>query len=193
MNYYQDIKISPDTEMRENKLLNMVFTKLHKALYDLNTSDIGISFPQAKKNLGCVVRIHSNQNRLNELQAKNWLGGLSGYCKISAILSVPNEIKGHQTLCRIRQTMTDTKLKKRVEYQKSTGILDTRDKEKTYIKQYKNKMFATSLDNPYLELQSTSTSNKYRLYIQFGQLQSTAVAGEFNQFGLSKTATVPIF
>jgi predicted membrane-bound spermidine synthase len=32
-------------------------------------------------------------------------------------------------------------------------------------------MFKTGLSNPYLELQSTSTGNKYRLYINFGKLQ----------------------
>ncbi len=193
MNHYTEIKLLPDEECDLPFLRNALYTKLHKAIYDLKSSDIGISFPQAKAKLGCVIRIHSSKNRLDELQAKNWLGGLSGYCKISEILPVPEKVKGHQTLSRIRQTMTDSKLKKRVEYQKNTGVLDTSDKEKSYIKQYKNKMFATGLDNPYLELQSASTNGKYRLYIAFGELQKQATTGEFNRFGLSKIATVPIF
>lgn len=193
MNFYQDIKILPDAEIRENKLLNMVFTKLHKAIFEFKARDVGVSFPQVKTKLGCVLRIHSNKNRLDDLQAKNWLGGLSGYCQVSEILPVSEKVKGHQTLSRIRQTMSDAKLKQRLIYQKQQGVLDTKEKEKAYEKQYKDKMFATGLDNPYLELQSTSTNNKYRLYIKFGDLQKTAVAGEFNRFGLSKIATVPIF
>ncbi|MGR6859126.1 type I-F CRISPR-associated endoribonuclease Cas6/Csy4 [Aliivibrio salmonicida] len=32
--------------MRENVLLNKVYTKLHKALVTLNSDSIGVSFPQ---------------------------------------------------------------------------------------------------------------------------------------------------
>lgn len=195
MNYYQDIKFLPDAECNLPFLRNTLYTKLHKTIFDLNATDIGISFPESteKEKLGCIIRIHSSKNRLNELQTKNWLGGLSGYCKVSDILPVPTEVKGYQTLSRIRQNMTNPKLKKRVEHQQQQNILDTRDKVKAYIKQYKNKMFETGLDDPYLELQSTSTNNKYRLYIEFGQLQAHPTKGNFNRFGLSKTATVPIF
>lgn len=193
MNYYQDVAIHPDAEMRENVLLNKVYQKLHKAIFNLKANDIGVSFPQAKVKLGCVIRLHSTQNRLQVLHTLNWLGGLSGYCKISEILSVPEKIKGYQILSRIRQTMTDAKLKKRIEYQQQQGVLNADDKVKEYIKQYKEKMFKTSLDKPYLELQSISTGGKYRLYITFGELQKQAVNSKFNRFGLSKTATVPIF
>lgn len=89
--------------------------------------------------------------------------------------------------------MSDAKLKKRIEYQQEKGVLKTDDEVKAYIKQYKNKMFVTSLNNPYLELQSISTANKYRLYIQFSDLQKEAISGKFNRFGLRKIATVPIF
>jgi CRISPR-associated endonuclease Csy4 len=54
-------------------------------------------------------------------------------------------------------------------------------------------MLSQSLDNPYLELESTSNGNKHRRYLEFGQLLGNAVVGEFDQFGLSKTATIPWF
>lgn len=193
MNYYLDVKIKPDAEMRENVLLNKVCTKLHKAIFGLKSTDIGISFPQVKIKLGRVIRIHSTQDRLNELQKLNWLGGLSGYCKVSDILPVPDKIKGHQTISRIRQNMSISRLQKKIAHQKSKGYLKTDDDVKAYEKQYKAKMFKTGLNSPYLELQSTSTGNKYRLYITFGELQKQSVEGEFNHFGLSPTATVPIF
>jgi CRISPR-associated endonuclease Csy4 len=43
MNRYLDVKIKPDAEMPENWLLNKVYTKLHKAIFDLLATDIGIS------------------------------------------------------------------------------------------------------------------------------------------------------
>jgi len=49
------------------------------------------------------------------------------------------------------------------------------------------------IDNPYLELESASNDNKHRRYISFGELSDTPISGEFDTFGLSKTATVPWF
>ena len=89
--------------------------------------------------------------------------------------------------------MTLAKLKKRVEYQKANGDLTTGEEVEAYIKQYKAKMFAESLDNPYLDLQSASTGENYRIFIQFGEIQSQPVVGEFDRFGLSNVATIPWF
>ncbi|MEE9356016.1 MAG: type I-F CRISPR-associated endoribonuclease Cas6/Csy4 [Methylococcaceae bacterium] len=61
------------------------------------------------------------------------------------------------------------------------------------IKTYKAKMFQQGLDNPYLELESTSNGHKHRRYLQFGEIIAEPVAGKFDQFGLSKTTTVPWF
>jgi CRISPR-associated endonuclease Csy4 len=61
------------------------------------------------------------------------------------------------------------------------------------IKGYKAKMFQKGLDNPYLELESSSTGHKHRRYIAFGEPVKALVEGEFDFFGLSKTATAPYF
>ncbi len=193
MSHYQDIQVQPDKEFDLPFLRNKIYTKLHKAIHDLKATDIGVGFPQAKNKLGAVIRIHSNQGRLQTLQRLNWLGGLSGYCQLSEILPVPDTVKGHQTIPRIRQNMSIAKLQKKIAYQKLKGYLKTADDITAYEKQYKAKMFKTGLTNPYLELQSTSTGNKYRLYLKFGSVQQVAISGEFNRFGLSKTATIPIF
>ncbi len=50
-----------------------------------------------------------------------------------------------------------------------------------------------SLDNPYLELQSASSGQLYRVFIEMGEIQDKPVTGDFNHFGLSKSATVPWF
>jgi len=203
MNCYIDLTLLPDEEVPIFFIRNKVYSKFHKTIFDLKACNIGISFPclkkakkndQNKMNFGENIRIHSTQERLQQLQSLNWLGGLAGYCKVSGILPVPDKVEGHQTVFRVRQNMSVAKLQKKIERQKSKGYLKTDDDIKIYEKQYKAKLFATGLDNPYLELRSTSTGgNKYRLYIAFGELQNQSVEGEFNNFGLSKIATVPIF
>jgi CRISPR-associated endonuclease Csy4 len=183
MDHYIDIKIQPDAEIRENELLNKVYTKLHKALYTLQANDIGISFPEYRIKLGQVLRIHSTKQRLAELQQQNWLGGLSGYCKISVIQPVPDQVQ-YRTVSRIQPTMTPAKFKRLIK----RGTIPEND-----FKHYKAKMFEKGLDNPYLEIESASNGHQHRRYLEFGKLTETPMLGNFNHFGLSKSATIPWF
>lgn len=183
MNSYIDIEIKPDAEMRENVLLNKLYTKLHKTLYDLKATDVGVSFPAYKVLLGKVLRIHSSSQRLYQLMDLNWVGGLSGYCSVSDIQTAPGPAQ-YRTVSRIQSNMTQSKLNRLI---KRRSITDSD------IKAYKAKMFSKGLDNPYLELESASNGHKHRRYIEFGPLQDAAVEGAFDQFGLSKTATIPWF
>lgn len=192
MDYFIDVKIKPDAEMRENVLLNKTYTKLHKALSAIQANDIGVSFPKYRLKLGDVIRLHGSEGRLVELQGMNWLGGLSGYCDVSTIQSVPQTVQC-RTVSRVQTTMNLKKLAQRVAHQKESGELKSEDEVKAYEQQYKAKMFAAGLDNPYLELQSVSSGKLYRRYIQFGTLQDEPVHGEFDHFGLSKHATIPWF
>jgi len=183
MNHYIDIIIKPDEEMRENVLLNKVYTKLHKALCTLNSTELGISFPQYKVILGNTLRIHGMETKLAELQATNWLGGLAGYCDVSSIQGIPSKVV-YRTISRKQSNMTEAKLRRLIK----RGSIP---QEKT--KEYKAKMFKQGMDNPYIELQSTSNGHKHRRYLVFGELSKTITSGEFDFFGLSKIASIPWF
>lgn len=183
MNYYMDIKLFPDAEIPATVLMNASYTKLHKALCDLGSTNIGVSFPKYKVTLGNVLRLHGNQSDLVALQLQNWLGGMAGYCNVSEVLPVPEGVQ-FRRVSRKQANMSQAKLNRLLK----RGSI-TEDK----AKQYRTKMFTKGLDNPYLELQSGSNGHKHRRYIEFGELQVSSAAGDFDQFGLSKTATVPWF
>ena len=183
MKYYFDIQIKPDAEMRLNTILNTIYTKLHKALCDLQSTNIGVSFPKYEITLGNVLRIHGDESILNDLQGLNWIGAMSGYCKVGNIQSIPANAK-FRTVSRKQTTMSQSKLNRLIK----RGSIPEEE-----IKQYKAKMFSKGLDIPYVELMSTSNGHKHRRYIEFGELVDNPVPGEFDQFGLSKTATVPWF
>jgi len=183
MDYYLDIKIEPDEEVPIYFIRNKIYSKLHKALSTLNTTDIGVSFPCYKKMLGDVIRIHSSESRLTELQAMNWLGGLSGYCSINSIQKIPVDVT-HRNISRIQTNMTEAKLRRLIK----RGSISAEES-----KNYKAKMFQQSLDNPYLELESSSNGQKHRRYLNFSEISKNPCSGEFDTFGLSKTATVPWF
>jgi len=183
MKSFVDITLKPDAEIRENVLMNKVYTKLHKALFTLKSSDIGVSFPKFRVKLGDIVRIHGTADRLKELQAMNWLGGLAGYCDVSDISSIPDDVQ-YRILSRIQSTMTEAKLRRLIKRESISS---------SEAKHYKAKMFQKSLAQPYLELKSHSNGHKHRRYIQFGDLRDDGVVGAFDAFGLSKQATVPWF
>jgi len=184
VNHYTEIKIKPDAEMRENVLLNKVYTKLHKALFDLKATDIGVSFPEVDIRLGKTLRIHGSLQRLEELQNLNWLGGLIGYCKVSDIKPIPENGVKYRTVSRVQSIMTPAKLRRLI---KRNNLSDDD------IKAYKAKMFSQSLDEPYLELFSNTRKKLYRRYIKHGELKNSPTNGEFDQFGLSKNATIAWF
>ncbi len=183
MEYYLDIKIVPDEEVPIYFIRNKIYSKLHKALFTLKSTEIGVSFPRYKVMLGDIIRLHGTESKLAELQSLDWLGGLKGYCDISSIQAIPEKM-AYRNISRIQSNMTEAKLRRLI---KRGSISE----EKTQA--YKAKMFQQGMDNPYLELESGSNGHKHRRYLQFGELSSQPVKGEFDQFGLSKTATVPWF
>ncbi len=183
MDYYLDIRIKPDSEMRENLLLNKVYTKLHKALCDMRSTDIGVSFPEYRILLGRVIRLHAAENRLKILMEQSWLGGLIGYCEISRVFPVPEVVK-YRTLSRVQPNMTEAKLRR---------LINRKSITESEFKAYRKRMYVSGLSLPYLELESGSSRHNYRRYINFGELYDKPSLGSFDQFGLSKEATIPWF
>jgi len=183
MDYYIEIKINPDAEMRENELLNKVYSKFHKALFELKSQNIGVSFPDYHIKFGQRIRIHGEQKILEAFQKNNWLGGLIGYCEILEIQAIPDQVD-YRILSRTRSKMTASRLKR---------LIERKSIKQDEIRAYKAKMFSESLTEPYLELQSTSTKQLYRRYIHFSEIIKEAKKGKFDEFGLSKIATIPWF
>lgn len=184
MNHYFNITLLPDAEMPPTVLMNAICAKLHKQLCDMQSKAIGISFPKYQLALGDVLRIHGSEVNLQNLHGANWLGGMKGYCKFGEVSTVPANAR-HRTVSRKQSTMSQSKLNRLL---KRGSITDDK------IKNYKAKMFAEKgLNNPYLDFVSGSNGQRHRRYIELGELLDKPVAGEFDQFGLSKTATVPWF
>lgn len=183
MDYYIDLCLKPDAEMREAELSSKVFTKFHKALVNLDTNQIGISFPLVNLKLGKLFRIHGDQSLLSDLQGQAWLGGLSEYCKHSDILKVPDQVE-YRVISQKRSNMSNAKLKRLI----ARGNID-----EAGIKNYKVKMLSQGLDNPYLDVFSGSTQQNRRIFFEFSEILPRPVQGVFNTYGLSKTATVPWF
>ena len=183
MDHYIDISILLDPEFSAPVLMNVVYSRLHQAVCDHQSTSMGIRVPKYNVTLGNVLRIHGNKKKLLELQELGWFVGMSSYCAISSVLLVPVNTK-FRTVSRLQPTMSQAKLRR---------LIKREALSEAEVSQYKAKMFSKGLDNPYVELVSGSNGQKHRRYIKFGDLRDQSVSGEFDQFGLSKTATVPWF
>ena len=183
MDSYIEIKLKPDAELRLNWLLNAVYSKLHKALFDIKANDIGVSFPNYKYTLGDTLRLHSSKRQLETLEQTNWLGGMIGYCQIEPVKPIPENTQ-YRIFSRTQSNMTEAKLRR---------LMRRGSIANTEVKAYRYKMLTQNLEAPYVEFVSGSNGHKHRRYIQLGDLLDNPTAGEFDTFGLSKTATVPWF
>ncbi|ETO34575.1 hypothetical protein RFI_02514 [Reticulomyxa filosa] len=190
MGHYIDLTIKPNNTVSLNILRNNICNEVHKILYEMNSSDIGIDFPQYIKyedgyqSLGRILRIHSSEESLKKLSvALQLVADLKQNCILSNILSIPSVIKEYRIISRVQQNMSNAKLRR----------LRKRNSIKTDgIKKYKIKMCMGSLSNAYLELYSYSTGQKYRRYIEIKK-EKIEHKGRFDTFGLSYNATVPFF
>ncbi|WP_192482908.1 MULTISPECIES: type I-F CRISPR-associated endoribonuclease Cas6/Csy4 [Cysteiniphilum] len=184
MDKYIDIVLLPDAEFPTSILMNAIYSKLHKKLFEMKSHNIGVSFPRYKLTLGNLLRVHGDMSNLQNLQAGEWLGAMHTYCMTSQVKNIPANGVSFRTISRVQSTMSNAKLKRL----QKRGSISTDE-----VKQYKAKMFSQGLDNPYLELVSTSNGHKHRRYLVFGEITDNPVSGEFDFFGLSKTATIPWF
>lgn len=183
MDHYIDISVLPDPEFPATILLNAVYDKFHKVLYDLAATNIGVSFPKYQATLGNILRIHGKKEVLQHLSSFNWMSSMSSFCEVSPVQRIPTSSK-FRIISRKQHTMSQSKLRRLVR----RGSI-----KEDEMSQYKTKMLCKNLANPYVELVSHSNGQKHRRYIEFGKLLDKPIVGEFDQFGLSKTATIPWF
>lgn len=183
MDYYIDLNLHPTKENRENVLLNQIYMKIHYKLVDLKSTQIGISFPKHHITLGRQLRLHGHEADLQSLLQQIDLSKFGNSISSGSVSLVPSTCS-YRTVSRKQPLMSPSKMRRLLK----RGSLTEED-----AKNYRRKLFTKGLSEPYLELESNSSQQKYRRYITHSPIQKTATVGTFDQFGLSKTATIPWF
>lgn len=196
MDHYLDIHIQPDPEFSPPLLLNALFSKLHRALVASQRSDIGASFPRydlapkgardhvLRPTLGLVLRLHGSAAALERFMADNWLTGMRDHIALTPIQPVPTT--AHFVRVQRKQVKSHP-AKERERLMRRKGVSEA--EALRLIPDDKAKW----LDLPFITLTSQSTGQQqFRLFI--AQTAAAAeVRGEFNAYGLSQTATLPMF
>lgn len=183
MNYYIDIKIKNKTKRPKNRIMNKVFTSLHRRFCDLKNETIGISFPFIDKfdqNTGDTLRIHGTAEDLIKLNQKEWLKEKE--VSISKISEIP-EKHSFITVNRIQTKLSNSKLNR---------LIKRNNMSKKDVLEYRKKMLSSPLKNAYLELESESTKRLFKLFFNVVKKDSLS-KGLFDSYGLSNKGTVPLF
>ncbi|MFC3679756.1 type I-F CRISPR-associated endoribonuclease Cas6/Csy4 [Bacterioplanoides pacificum] len=192
MKVYQELTLLPGDDIGHYFLWSKVYTQLHLALVETqkgnNLTDIGISFPQydLNKGLGRKLRVFApSSERLQALDLPGKLSRLLDYVHITSIRDVPESVEGYMRVSRwrektgIERRARRSAIKKGISYEAALAQWQERGSTDFIPK------------SPYVQLQSLSNSNRFRINIRVEEVESGD--GGFSVYGLSKGGRVPKF
>ncbi|GKT23612.1 type I-F CRISPR-associated endoribonuclease Cas6/Csy4 [Acidovorax sp. SUPP3334] len=185
--HYIDLSLLPDPEFSPTLLHSALFSKLHRVLVQLGTGEIGVSFPglnPQKTHLGDTLRLHGPQPALERLQALPWLQGMRDHVLAGNVVPVPVGA-AHRVVRRVQVHSSPDRLRRR---QMRRHGYDEAEAQRRIPDGA-----ARRLDLPYLNLQSSSTAQAFRLFFEHGPVQTVPSPGRFSAYGLSPLTTVPWF
>ena len=93
MDHYIEIKLLRDPEFMPTVLMSALFGKLHRALAELDSNDIGIIFPDVEHTQSGFVerlRLHGSQDKLQQLMELDWLIGMRDHSSVADPVPVPS-------------------------------------------------------------------------------------------------------
>lgn len=185
LTHYLDIHLRPDPEFPASQLLSALYAKLHRALVELRSDDLAVSFPgYCDKGLGQALRILGSADRLGQLMALPWLSGMRDHTQVSIAAAVPADAN-HRQLSRVQAKSSPERLRRR--QMKRHGLTAELARERV------PDSAAESLKLPFLPVRSASTGQSFMLFLRLSPPCPHPVAGRYNAYGLSTTATVPWF
>lgn len=189
MDYYVDIRLRPDPDFPEPMLMGALYNKLHRALFDLEANDIGVSFPGHKhgvraRTLGSHLRLHGSHVRLGQLMGTGWLTGMRDHTRISEVLVVPGDSKHINVARKQFNTGSPSRAKR---------YARRHDMSESEARQLYFKVADKRIELPFVQINSRSTQQRFCLFIEHGKPTGAAKPGTFNHYGVSSDATVPWF
>ena len=187
MDHHVDIQVRPDPEFPAHQLMSALYTKLHRALVAQACTGIGVSFPGVDSqapHLGTGLRLHGELAALSALLESDWLTGMRDHVALTPLAQVPGSAL-HRAVRRVQVKSSPERLRRRLMRRHTIDEQEARQRIPD-----ESASFARL---PFVQLRSTSTGQTFRLFIDHGPIQSNAVAGGFNAYGLSQGGTIPWF
>ena len=197
MNFYQQIRLTPDAEVGLGFLWTKVYTQVHLALAEYNNSanNIGISFPEYQYNekkpkdstIGKVIRVFAKDtDSLAKLDLRKWLKRLEDYASLSEITECPTD-SDYGVFTRY-QPKNQSSLR-RIARRRIERLQESEQQAMNHISKLKTK----KSNYPCILLVSLTNHHEYPLFIKL-EKTSESESQDYSTYGLSKNgSTVPIF
>lgn len=189
--HYVELVLQPDPEFGAPMLMAALFAKLHRALVAAGPlAGVGVSWPghdEAVPTLGACLRLHGSEPALAALMGTPWLRGVRDHLRdpLPEVRVVPGALLGHRVVSRVQVQSSAERMRRR--------LMRRQQLDEQAARQRIPDEAAQQLRLPFVPLSSSSTGQAFRLFVRHGELRPEPVAGSFNAYGLSQSATVPWF
>ena len=185
LKYYLDIEAVPDPELSINFIISKAFFKVHCAIAK-KQGKIAAAFPGIKRTtVGNIIRLFAEtREELEALDLKAGLECLNGAVYVKKIKTVPAGIESFSIYSRIHAPASIQATARR--YVKRHNGISYEEVLKRYKKSF------VLCNTPYLLMESSSSRQKFSLFVD-KKKATFEQQGEFNSYGLSNSATVPVF
>lgn len=185
LSHYIELKAIPQAELSQAEVISSLMQHIHRML-PTYAGRIGIGFPGygQQRTLGGIIRLFGNEQDLQPLF--QILQSLADYALISPPTAVPQP-HGHAVFAR-QQPKGQSDQRRAERRLKAQGLSDSEIQQRLRNKQLKQNPIRT----PFVQMQSSSTAQHFLLWIS-RHSKTEAQTGTFNSYGLSNTATVPVF
>lgn len=177
MNYYLEFKAKPSEDLAPEIIISQAFSLCHLEIVRLKSNVIGVSFPQADKSLGDVMRIHGSQSELELIAAK--CSSLLDYCRMTPCREVPSDCSW-RLVKRIQPLMSAAKIRRLM---KRGSITEQEATERLAM--------PSELSYPYLRLRSSSSNQNFRIFVSQIPTDVPREAPKYSSYGLG--GAVPWF
>jgi len=188
MDHYINIQLRPDPEIAPHQLMSALFVRLHKALVEIQSNAIGVSFPEHDESiptLGQCLRLHGSHADLTKVMALSWLKGVQDYTTVSDLFPTPAGVQ-HRSVSRVQTKSNVDRLRRRA--MRRHGLTAEQASERIPI------TVERKLQLPFITVGSSSTKQAaFPLFVSHSTCVAEPVTGRFNSYGLSLGGTVPWF
>ncbi len=187
LTHYLDIHLRPDPEFAASHLMAALYAKLHRALVQLSAEDLAVCFPGYSiqpRALGPKLRVLGSPQRLSQLMALPWLTGMADHVQVHPSAPVPANVV-HRRLRRVQVQSNPDRLRRR--------LMKRHDLTPAQAREHIPDSVAQTINLPFMPMQSSSSGQRFFMFLHLGPIEPAATAGTFNAYGLSAVATIPWF
>lgn len=191
--FYQNIRLFPDEEMKSREICEVLLQTLHVAFVDKKDEDgysrYALSFPEYTKNgagnFGRIIRVFAeSEEDLENLNLKKICERLNGYADCSGISAVPERVYSYLKFERFHPDSSVDACISRAAKRKGITVKEAKELYKNYSPR--------KVRLPYLHIKSCSTDQSFPLFINC-ICENESKDEKFNSYGLSLGGNVPDF